>query len=272
MTLITFLKHIKRRLIITWELWFTNKYFTHFFPKTFAQAGEDRILEYLFGKIKIDSPTYLDIGANYPIAFNNTYFLYARGCKGVCVEADPSLIPELKKVRKRDTILNVGVGANEVHEAEFYVFDAKGLNTFSKEEALFRESFGTYKIKEVIKVPLKTINTIIAENFKGSPNFIAIDVEGLDLDILLSLDFNEYRPDVICTETINYDEERGAKKQTEIIEFVCSKGYVVYADTHINTIFVADHYFPNLKTGRLNASNSQNLLQGVRLQIPDESY
>ncbi len=247
MELITFLKHIKKRLVITWQLWFSNKYFLQFFPKSYAQAGEDRILEYLFYQLKIKSPSYLDIGANFPVAFNNTYFLYAKGCKGVCVEPDPSLIPDLKKYRGRDIILNIGVGLSEVSEADFYIFNAKGLNTFSKEEAEFRQSFGTYKVQQVLKVPLQTINNIIAEHFTTPPNFLSIDVEGLDLAILQSLDFSRYKPDVICTETISYDEGRGTRKLTDIIDFVSSKGYVVYADTHINTIFVASHYFPNLK-------------------------
>src|SRR2546421_12866883 len=110
MNLISFLKHLKKRTVLTWQLWFSQKYSIHFFPKSFAQAGEDRILDYLFTELQIAAPTYLDIGANCPVAFNNTYFLYQKGCKGVCVEPDPSLIPALKKYSARDTILNLGIG------------------------------------------------------------------------------------------------------------------------------------------------------------------
>jgi FkbM family methyltransferase len=157
------------------------------------------------------------------------------------------LIPELKKYRKKDTILNVGVGLSNIREADFYVYAAKGLNTFSKEEVEFRARVGTHKVEKVIKVPLKTINEIINENFPTPPNLLSLDVEGLDLEILKSLDFKSYAPDIICTETITYDEGRGAKKIPEIIDFVCSQGYVVYADTHINTIFVAEKFYPHLK-------------------------
>jgi FkbM family methyltransferase len=247
MNLITFLKHVKKRIVTTWQLWFSTKYFVQFFPKSFSQAGEDRILEYLFAQLNIKFPTYLDIGANYPVEFNNTYFLYKRGCTGVCVEPDPSLIRDLKKYRPKDTILNVGVGLTSEREADFYVFSAKGLNTFSKEEAEYRQSFGTHKVEKVIKVALKPINEVMEEQFASAPNFLSIDVEGLDLPILQSLDFHKYNPDVICVETITYDEGRGARKMNEIIQFVCSQGYVVYGDTYINTIFVAEHYYPNLK-------------------------
>gem|GEM_PF-792751 len=247
MTLVTFLKHLKKRIVITFKLWFSRKYILYFFPRTYSQAGEDIILSYLFNELQIANPTYLDIGANYPIAFNNTYFLYQKGCRGVCVEADPTLIPELKKYRKKDRILNVGVGVTNEKELDFYIYDAKGLNTFSKEEVEQRSKFGTYQVQKVIKIPSVTINDIISQNFSVPPNFLSIDVEGLDLDILKSMDFNKYRPDVICVETITYDEGRGAKKIKNIVDFVCSQGYIVYADTHINTIFAAEKYYPQLK-------------------------
>jgi FkbM family methyltransferase len=247
MDIITFLKHIKKRLVVTGKLWFTSNYFTHFYPSSFAQAGEDMILDYLFRELGIKYPTYLDIGANYPVAYNNTFFLYNKGSRGVCVEPDPALIPLLKAYRKKDKILNVGVGVHNATSADFYIFSAKGLNTFSKEEAEYRQSFGTFQVEKVIQVPLVNINDIIRENFSTKLNLLSIDVEGLDLEILKSLDYATFRPDVICVETITYDEGKSATKIPEIFTFLSSNGYVVYADTHINTIFVAENHYPHLK-------------------------
>ncbi|MEJ7768914.1 MAG: FkbM family methyltransferase [Chitinophagaceae bacterium] len=247
MNIKTFLVHIKKRLIITWELWFTNKYFIHFYTKTFAQAGEDLIIHYLFTELGIKKPNYLDIGANYPVAYNNTYYLYHRGSRGVCVEPDPSLIPALETYRRNDVVLNVGVGITNESSADFYVFQVNALNTFSKEEAEYRESFGTYKVQKVIQIPLVNINDLIKTHFTTKLNLLSIDVEGLDLAILESLDYELYRPDVICVETITYDEGKSAKKIQEILDFVRSKQYVIYADTHINTIFVSEHHYPHLK-------------------------
>jgi FkbM family methyltransferase len=246
MNFIKALEHLKKRTVLTWKMWFAPNYFVQFFPKSFAQAGEDRILDYLFHELHIVKPTYLDLGANNPIAFNNTYFLYLKGCRGVCVEPDPSLIRALRKYRRRDTILNIGVGVSTATEADFYVYPEKGLNTFSKEEVEYRNQVGTQKVQKIIKIPLKTINNIIEENFISPPNLLSIDVEGMDLAILTTLDFDKYKPDVICAETITYDEGRGAKKVPQLITFVCSKGYVVYADTHINTIFVNEKFYSHL--------------------------
>src|SRR6476620_2881599 len=73
--------------------------------RSYSQAGEDRILSYLFVTMGIKNPSYLDIGANHPVEGNNSYLFYEKGGTGVCVEADPSLFEDLSSVRKNDKCL-----------------------------------------------------------------------------------------------------------------------------------------------------------------------
>ena len=87
------------------------------------------------------------------------------------------------------------------------------------------------------------INEVIKQNFSGSPDFLSIDVEGLDLLILKSLDFEKYRPGVICVETISFSIANTEQKMDELIRYVQNKGYFVYADTHVNTIFCRTDIF-----------------------------
>ena len=68
-------------------------------PLSYSQAGEDAVLRFLFADKKIDQISYLDIGANIPDHYNNTYLFYKNGSRGVCVEADKSLIPKIKEER-----------------------------------------------------------------------------------------------------------------------------------------------------------------------------
>lgn len=209
------------------------------FNKSYSQCGEDIILNFLLNVLKIKNPTYLDLGANDPIYFNNTYFFYERGYRGVCVEPDPILFEKLKRKRRKDICLNVGVGFNnEPVEADFYIMTANTLSTFSKKEALRYESYGTYKINEIIKIPLIPINDLIEINFNRYPDLISLDIEGLELKVLNSLDLNKFNPTILCIETLTYTEDKTEKKTSKIINFMVSKGYMVYADTYINTIFV----------------------------------
>ena len=212
-------------------------------PASYSQAGEDAVLRFLFADKKIKKISYLEIGTSSPDYSNNTYLFYKNGSKGVCVEADKTLIPQIKKLRPQDKILNVGVAVSEKDEADLYVFDVSGINTFDKQEAEKRAASGTYKMLEVVKVPLININRLIKENFESYPDFLSIDIEGLDLEVLKSLDFEKYPIPVLCVETCTYSENHIRPKDYSIATFLESKNYMVYADTYVNTLFVNKDWF-----------------------------
>ncbi len=209
------------------------------FMNTYSQAGEDLIIYYFFNSIGLKNPTYLDIGTNNPIYGNNTFLFYKRGSRGVCIEADPSLFPMIQKERVGDVCINAGVTFNEETNADFYIFEESAHNTLSKEEAEYRNKVSNFKLKQVLNIPLININKLIEEQFHGkSPNIISLDVEGVDFDILKTLDFSKYMPDIFCVETLKYPLDPKEWKRKDINEFMLSKGYIVYGDTYINTIFV----------------------------------
>lgn len=216
---------------------------------SYSQTGEDKIIEFLFNDLSMQRPSYLDVGANFPLHISNTYLFYQKGSYGVCVEPDPELYENFKKARPNDVCLNIGIGEKDSDPIPFYVFgdEAKGLNTFSKEEAERVEAGGLYNVKEILNVSLRNINDVIDENFETFPNFLTIDVEGLDYGIIKSLNFEKYPIDVICVETIEYSTHGFRKKIQGTIDFMLSNGYIIYADTHVNTIFVNKRVYPNAK-------------------------
>jgi FkbM family methyltransferase len=206
---------------------------------SYSQLGEDLIIDFIFKNFKIGKPTYIDIGAHHPTHLSNTYLFYKNGSEGICVEPDPELFKKIKKERKNDICLNIGIGIEEEKLADYYVMSAKVLNTFSKEEAEHLTNTTSKKIEKVIKIPLVPINKIITKYLNNkAPNFVSLDTEGYDFKILKSLDFNNFRPEIFCVETITYTEDKTERKENEIIAFMKEKGYFVFADTYINTIFV----------------------------------
>lgn len=214
---------------------------------SYSQSGEDVIIDFLLQGIGINRPLYLELGTNNPDWGNNTFFFYKKGATGVLVEADETFVPIIKKVRPNDKLLNIGVGLRNQETGDFYIFKDTGLNTFNKEEALFREKNGPSKIQKVVKLKLKPINEIIAENFDTIPDLLSIDIEGLDLPVLKTLDFDKYPIPIICAETCKYSQNHIKPKDNSISEFMSSKGYFVYADTYINTIFVNSEWFNSVK-------------------------
>src|SRR5258707_7554974 len=113
---------------------------------SYAQCGEDHILAHIFSCLRILKPRYLDIGAHAPVYLSNTYYFHVRGCRGVLVEPDPTLVPELVRRRPRDICLNVGVGAVADPGAPFYVMSSALLNTFFQAAAERYEGYGTVRI------------------------------------------------------------------------------------------------------------------------------
>jgi FkbM family methyltransferase len=214
---------------------------------TYSQCGEDRILQYLFKQLNVSMPSYIDIGAHHPTILSNTQLFYTNGSRGINIEPDPDLIDSFYKERPLDVNLNVGIGLRTDPEtADFYVMSSRVLNTFSKQEAERVESFGTYKIEAAIKVQLMPLQNIVNTYF--TPNLISLDIEGLDLAVLRSIDLAKYQHTVFCVETINYAEDGSEKKNIEIFKYFEDNGFFVYADTYINTIFVNRAYWLNRKT------------------------
>ncbi|MEI6603630.1 MAG: FkbM family methyltransferase [Clostridia bacterium] len=215
-----------------------------------AQFGEDLILNFALSILKkrnlVDEINYLDIGANHPIAGNNTFFLYAQGYSGVIVEPNPVLFCAYSRIRPRDIGLNIGIHytSDTIDSLPFYRFiEDPGLSSFDKTAAdLVLKNMPAIKSYEVIQTKIKSINSVIDEYFGGkAPTFISIDCEGIDFEIIKSFDFKKYRPVLLCAETADPCVGGLGRKSQDVLDFMRSMGYEVYADTYVNTIFIEKH-------------------------------
>ncbi|MCX5998699.1 MAG: FkbM family methyltransferase, partial [Chloroflexi bacterium] len=206
--------------------------------QSFSQCGEDLIVSFILDSLGISKPSYLDIGTHHPTHLNNTYLFYVRGGRGVCVEPNTALFAKIKKARRRDKCLNVGVGFSEEKESDFFMISSDTLSTLSRQRAEGYQNNGNQEIVKVVRIPMVQVNDVIREHFRGHPNFVSLDIEGVELPVLRTFDFSRFRPEVFCIETLTYSENRSERKIPEIADLMHSKGYFTYADTYINTIFV----------------------------------
>lgn len=233
------LMDVKCKVILLSDIYELNEV-KEIYKFSYSQNGEDIIIKNLFDYVlKVYNPTYLDIGANHPFINNNTYNFYKNGSTGVLIEPDIELHDYLKVARPKDVCLNIGIGINSTPYIEFYKMDDKCLSTFSKDQVKFLVNECNYRMDRAEKIPMLNINHVIEKNFTKCPNFISLDTEGMDLDILKSFDFDKYTPEVFCVETITFSKEGKGEKVYDIISYMESKGYLIWADTHVNTIFVS---------------------------------
>ncbi len=205
---------------------------------SYAQCGEDLIVEGVLSALKVERPTYLDIGAHHPLRMSNTYLFYRKGCRGICVEPDPALFRAIALKRRKDVCINAGVGLASPAPVAFYVMSVPSLSTFSKEDAELHQKNGVATIDRIEKIAVVDVNEIIRANLSAAPDFVSIDVEGHEMDILRTFDFSSFRPGVFCVETLTFSIDNQERKAVEVNAFMEPKGYFSYADTYINTVFV----------------------------------
>jgi len=231
-----FLRKIKRRLFP----------YSVDYSKTYSQTGEDMIVKLLLNKIeKPNELTWLDVGAHHPTFLSNTALLYSQGKRGINIDANPILIQEFYKKRKRDINLNVAI-ADKSGIMDFYVMDNSVLSTLSNEEARRCEKLG-HKIDKIIPTKTMTIMEIIDKFCEGKfPDLLSLDAEGYDLEILKMIDYEKSSPKIICVENVPYNtilkNYFDSMQINDLSKFLVSKNYSIIAFTLINTIFVRNDF------------------------------
>jgi FkbM family methyltransferase len=205
---------------------------------SFSQQGEDIVLYHVLHELlKIETPSYMDVGAAFPVDGNNTYLLYTTGARGVLVEPNPALAGQLREKRPGDIVVEAGIGVSAVSEADYYQIKGNAmLNTFSSEQvAALQRGQSESVVERVVKMPLLNINRVIEEHLGRAPDLLSTDVEGLDEAIIRTLDLRRFRPGVICAEAVPTMKSGRASTLTR---YLAGKGYIPRGGSVYNTVYV----------------------------------
>ena len=117
------------------------------------------------------------------------------------------------------------------------------LSTFSIDERDLLLQSGKRQVA-VARVSIASISSILDDHFGGRfPDFLSLDAEGMDIDILRSVDFDRHYPKVICVEAAEYSPIGAGARRLDLIEFLSSKGYFEYASTNLNSIMVKKEFW-----------------------------
>lgn len=184
-----------------------------------------------------NSLAYIEIGANHPVTSSNTFLLYEKyGARGVLVEADPALIPRLERVRPRDTVLNFAISAGNAPSAVLHVAALTELSSLrAGHTEHWRGLPGNDGVTGTVDVPNLHVNAFMQRYAPGDVDFLSIDCEGIDLEIVAALDFTRFTPYVIQCEPSEHIV-RGARAR--MIGLIERHEYRLIAVTDANLIFV----------------------------------
>lgn len=210
---------------------------------SFSQMGEDRILSAIFAKKK--NGFYVDVGAYHPKLYSNTYLLYLQGWNGINIDPMPNSMKLFDKVRPRDINLEIAI-AKENKKMEYYIFNEPALNGFSKNISKSRHAKGHYKIIRKTNIVTHSLSGILKKYVTGDRaiDLLNVDVEGLDLSVLQSNDWEKFVPKVIVVEDLELTLENLRKSQ--IYKFLHKKQYIFYAKTNISSLLIHRNFINSL--------------------------
>ena len=218
------LNKLKKKLHILQNIYVKNNYF--FKRKSYAMDGEDTALLNYLESVK--QGFYVDVGAHHPIQRSNTHLLYLKGWRGINIDVSDFSLELFNFLRPDDLNVQSAISDKDEEIELYYQKDFSQLTTtdirWAKEN--FNNNFKTKKINSI------TLNTLLENSIYKNKNidFLNIDVEGAELKALSGLDFNIYKPKVLCIEILGYrhlgsvDREKSLS-QDNIYKYLIDKNY-----------------------------------------------
>jgi FkbM family methyltransferase len=199
---------------------------------SFSQFGEDLVLEEPTNQLGVERGFYVDVGAFDPVIGSNTLLLFKRGWSGINIDVEEEKITRFRRLRPRDWNVVCGV-SKEASRRTFARYGGGGsmtrmVNSEDTRSVLSNQAVDTFGMET------KTLQSILDDSpFRAKPiDFLNIDCEGSDLEVLESLDFPTYQPRLVAVEAID------PTSNTKIRKFMNSQGYAMTHRLGFTSIFV----------------------------------
>lgn len=179
-------------------------------PGYYSQYGQDRFVEALLAGRR--GGVFLDVGAYDGVEYSNTcYFERALGWRGLCIEPHPKAYAALR--RNRSCICVNGAVSAHGGRQRFMAVYGKGemvsglLEMHGKMDSAKSYIASTDSSTEEIEVACYTVDTVVRAYHIDRVDYVSIDTEGGEYDILTSIDLDRLDVEVISIEN-NYPDAR----------------------------------------------------------------
>jgi len=203
---------------------------------SYAQNLEDYHLSLAFAGQ--DSGTYIDVDAGHPVADNVSFWFYERGWQGVVVEPQPELAALYQQLRPRDLVVR-GLVGRHCGEIDFHVVERlHGLSTTVQDVAQKAKAFGVGY--QTVRMPVTTLARLCESHNLDSIDFLKIDVEGAEGDVLFGGDWKRFRPKVIVAEAVTPMASVPSWQDWE--PFLMAQGYRFVLFDTLNRFYVAEEH------------------------------
>jgi len=195
--------------------------------------------------------TCIDVGIGSGTERNNTYLFEKKCWTCLCIEPNPDLYKHMRMYRR--IALNLACGSYDKREVPFYVYtvepnNQEAISSLVVDQRLVDSHKDIIQETHVIKVEVKKLDTILSRINIEKIDFLSIDTEGTELDVLRGFDIERWRPKLFVIEN-NFNE-------SSIKEYLSEFGYVLSERLGVN-----DFYLDSRKNPALG--NEKNNLESI---------
>lgn len=214
------------------------------YKRSYSFGSVDLLINYYFKNKK--KGIYLDVGCQHPVSNNNTYLLFKKGWSGINIDLDQKSIELFNLVRKNDINLNTAVSSSVTEKKLFFYHDKSAINTLDEDVSNFQSA----KVKEIRNIKTNTLNNILNENNIKKIDYLNIDVEGHEIDVLNGFDIKKYSPEIVSIEYLDLKMKRLEFKNnnlknvvnSEIYKYMDSNGFSLINWNHADLIFINNNF------------------------------
>ena len=213
---------------------------------SFSQTGLDLLLTSIFKNIK--KGFYIDVGCNHPVYNNNTFKFYEKGWNGVNLDLDQRSIEIFNLFRPNDLNIHSALSSSDDLKTVYEFHKKSPLNTLNENIANYQDA----NVKNKFKMKTQTLDQIIEKNQLDSKkiNFLTIDVEGHELEVLKGFNINKYKPDIIVVEFLDLSLEKLEIQNlniknvinSDIYKFLTNNKYSLINWLHSDLIFANNEF------------------------------
>jgi len=203
----------------------------------FSQEGEDLILKRLFPPDKIGF--FIDVGAYDPIRFSNTYLFYKKGWRGINIDPRPGVMKLFNTIRPNDINVEaaIGDGYNDEQIANYISYEEPAYNKVFIGKNVGIDNNVNSNLIDIIEVQLRSLDDILEEHSDAFSeiDFITIDVEGFEMQVLNGFSIDKYKPNFIVLELRGFDISTCA--DYDEYNFIINNGYKLRSVLYHSLIF-----------------------------------
>ena len=197
----------------------------------YGEFGEDILVNRILKNL--ETGKYVDVGCYHPYKGSLTAQLYKKGWKGINIDLSKSSIDLFNLVRKEDINLNLAVSD---FNGQTSYFENSPIN---QQNSLIKNNDNQKKIK----IDCKNLNLILEENKFEKFEYLNIDVEGSEQNVINGINLSKYRPILITIENNNLHINDYIESET--YKILINNNYTFISKTGVTNFFLKNEYAKN---------------------------